>query len=162
MAIGPQDLLALTPEDEENIKKIETVLDEKLQANFEGAGEARLNISNAAVTVKCRLTFKMRKELATRYEKVGWAISEEAEPGRDVFFLFSIPLPEGATSSTPADPRDADVIPQMSTEEMLDKMASAGGAGKPAGTTSPFRNLPPTSRGDFDDPYSRKKLQSKP
>lgn len=158
MAIGPQDLLALTPEDEENIKKIESVLDEKLQANFEGAGEARLNISNAASSVKCRLTFKMRKELASRYEKVGWAIGEEAEPGKDIFFTFSVPgekAPEG-----PVDPRDADVIPNMSTEEMLDKMG--GAVAKPAGTVNPFRNAAPTSRGDFDDPYTRKKLQTRP
>jgi len=46
---------------------------------------------------------------------------------------------------------------------MLNKMSEAGTAPKPAGPVSPFKSSTgPTSRGDRDDPYSRKKLSTRP
>lgn len=156
MAIGPQDLQVLTPEDEANVGKIENLIDEKLQANYDVGGSLRLNIANMADVLKCKLTFKMRKELVARYEKVGWAIETESTPTSE-FFTFSEPKPQTAEEA-----RDA-MIPDMSADNMMDRMAEARTTAKESsGPVSPFRSLPPTSRGDYDDPYSRKKLNTRP
>lgn len=156
MAIGPQDLQVLTPEDEANVGKIEILIDEKLQANYDIGGAVRLNIANMADVLKCKLTYKMRKELVTRYEKVGWAIETESTPTSE-FFTFSEPKPQ-----TAEEKRDA-MIPDMSADNMMDKMAEARTSQKESsGPVTPFRSLPPTSRGDYDDPYSRKKLNTRP
>lgn len=155
MAIGPQDLQVLTPEDEANVGKIEKLIDEKLQANYDIGGAVRLNIANMADVLKCKLTYKMRKELVSRYEKVGWAIETESTPTSE-FFTLSEPKPQ-----TAEEVRDA-MIPEMSADNMMDRMAEAREPKSNSGPVSPFKSLPPTSRGDYDDPYSRKKLNTRP
>lgn len=154
MAIGPQDLQTLTPEDEANVKKIEDAIDAKLQANYDIGGQARLNITSIANMLKCRLTFKMRKELVIRYEKVGWVVACESDATSE-YFIFSEPVAKSAEEVEDA------MIPDMSTNDMLNKMSEAGSAPRPSGPVSPFKGVAPDIRG-VNDPYSRKKLNSKP
>lgn len=160
MAIGPQDLQVLTPEDEANVAKIEKIIDSKLQANYDIGGSMRLNISTIVDGLKCRLTFKMRKELFTRYQKVGWNVEPESVPSQagptTEFFTFNEPVQD-------LKPQQKDImIPDIETQEKLNKMSEEGTAPKPSGPVSPFKPKSITTRESYDNPYKRTKLNSMP
>lgn len=148
MAVSPQDLLSLSPEHIVIIGQIEKLVDEKLQANYEPGGECKINVTNLGDQVHCaKVTVKMKNELITRYRAVGWAVS------------FDPSIPDFITFSGPAAPEPKpDIVPQMSADQMLDRMAEAKANGNMSGPKPPA--FTPVTRDS--SPYSRSHLASKP
>lgn len=144
MAVSPLELQALTPEDVANIKKLELIIDEKLSTGYEPGGQVRLNLVPIAEAARCRVTFKMRKELLSRYEAVGWIV-----------MLESTPTAEYVVFNGPAMPKEAEIVPNISTDDMIKKMQDAV-------INPPTTHKPPVftsaSRDDKDLPYNRTKL----
>jgi hypothetical protein len=177
MAISPKDLLALTPEDEESVGKIEKLLDEKLTSQFEpgSGGNARINVGFLADSVKCRLTYKMKKELENRYTKAGWTVGFDGD-----FIVMSEPRPAHPVKvAAPPAPKAAPKAPAVPLDELLDDenlpppeafpsdaeiMSEVLGQEAPRVVRDPGGPRPPivnsTTREDPDNPYQRRKLSS--
>lgn len=148
MAVGPNDLLALTPEDEAGVGKLEKLIDEKLQANYEPGGNFTVNLAPLADSVKHRLTFKMKRELCSRYEKVGWAVKLDGSGVND-FIIFEGPV---------GPPPKADIVPQIDVDQMLNRMAEK--QGEASSVRPPV--IKQATRDDPELPYNRSKLASRP
>lgn len=144
MAIGPSELLNLTQEDEVAVKRFEDEIDKKLIANYEPGNMASINIANISDQIRNRLTFKMKNELAARYQKAGWKASIDGD-----FLVLDI---------VSRQDREDTLIPQIPVDEMLQKMHDPG---KPVEVKSP-KLEPVVDRSDPRNPYERTKLASKP
>lgn len=147
MAVKPEDLSKLTGPDLEAVAKLEAIIDEKLQANYEPGGRVQINLANMADLIKYqRLTFRMKKELAERYIKAGWDVTLN-------------PVDEFITFAGPAGPPPKpDVVPGVDVDTMLDKMAQAREQGEVPKVKPP--TFTPATRDS--SPYARTKLNKDP
>lgn len=149
MAVGPHELLTLTAEDEIAVGRLELLIDEKLQANYEPGGQVQINLSLLGDVVKHRITFKMKKELFSRYERVGWTIKLDGS-GVSETMIFA-----GPKVKTEAE-KDA-IIPDVPVDQILEKMKEKAISGDAGHKPPAFK---PVTRDDT--PYgSRGKLASK-